>query len=251
VRLEKGKAVERALSVGEVQRYNLELAAGQRVSVLFKRYGVPLVATLIDPDGREVDRLGGSYAKEGEETMTFWPKETGTYRFEVRTFFSSKPPGHYQVTLVELAAATPKEEEHLSRQVTNESCQERNWLDGQGSLQVKLILNSIAGCMSAVADNLKASQPQASKVAAFTKAEVGFLNSRWHWGEPISSAYQKNLISDFKVLALAANDKDKQKAYAILREVADDVKIKAKHCSMSTRGLGKDVTVSVTTKKGQ
>ena len=248
--LEKGKAVERALSVGEVHQYQVELAAGQLVTVQLKRFGVALVATLIPPGDQKSATLGSSYAREGEETVSFQAETSGGYRIELRTFLKPNPPGRYQIKLLEVRTASSRTEALLARQATQESCREKDWLDGQGAFQVKLILNSIVDCMSAVGDRVQANHPQTREVVAFTKAEVGFLNSRWHWGEPISAAYQKSLSSDFKALAYAAERADKSDAYAIMRAVSDDVKIKADHCSKSTRGLGKDVTVSVTTVKG-
>jgi hypothetical protein len=233
--LEQGRGVERELAVGEVHSYGMKLAAGQLVSLLFKREGVPLVAALFDPEGNKIEQLGSSFAREGDQTITFQTATAGMYRLELRTFLKPKPPGRYLVKLLEVRAASAKDAARQSRQQTQESCREQNWVDGQGAFQVKLILTSLAGCMSAVADKLKPNYPEALEVANFTKAQVGFLNSRWHWGESVSAAYQNNLKADFQVLEFAAELSDQAKALAILREVADDVKIKAAHCSKSTR----------------
>jgi hypothetical protein len=224
----------------------MDLAAGQFVSVAFDKHGVALVATLFGPDGRKLGVFGSNVSKQGPEKVTFVTGTSGTYRIDVRTFFKPPSPGRYEVKLSELRPVSEQDRINLAVQ----SCQEKHWLDRDNNFLVDLLLNSLSECMSAVGSRLEDRQPKASAVAADTNAEVAFLVSRWHWGEFVSTHYQENLVLDFRMLASAANETDKKKAFAIMRAVADDLKIKADHCRNSTRGLGRDVKVQVKTRKG-
>ena len=244
--LERGKAIERELAVGEVHVYELALTAGQYVSVLFEKQGVVLVATLFSPDGQKIGVFGSSVSRQGSEPVTFVADQSGSYRIEVRTFLKPTSPGRYTAKLTELRTASGQDKTRLIGQ----SCEEKSWLDREDHFLVDGVLNSIAECISAVARKLGPQHPEAAALAAETSSQVKFLVSRWRWGESVSTAYQEILILDFRMLAAAAKTADEKRAVAIMREVADDVRIKANHCRNSTRGLGKDVIVQVETRKG-
>lgn len=244
--LERGKAIERELAVGEVHVYELALNAGQYVSVVFEKQGVALVATLFGPDGQKVGIFGSSVSRQGPEPITFVADQSGSYRIEVRTFFKPTSPGRYTAKLTELRTASGQDRIGL----VGQSCEEKSWLDRENNFLVDGVLRSIAECMSAVARKFGPKHPEAASLAAETSSQVNFLVSRWRWGEFVSAAYQEILILDFRMLAAAAKEADEKRAVAIMREVADDVRIKANHCRNSTRGLGNDVTVQVETRKG-
>ena len=167
--------------------------------------------------------------------------QSGSYRIEVRTFFKPTSPGRYRVSL------KPPDKIDL----VGQSCEEKSWLDREDKFLVDQVLKSITECMSAVARKLGPKHPEAATLASETSSQVNFLVSRWRWGEFVSAAYQEILTLDFRMLGTAAKEADEKRAVAILREVADDVRIKADHCRNSTRGLGKDVIVQVETRKGE
>ena len=243
--LQKGRVIERELAVGEVHSYEVALTAGQYVSVLFEKQGVALLATLIGPDGQKIAVFGSSVSRRGPEPVTFVADQSGRYRIEVRTFFKPTPPGRYTAKLTELRTATSGDKIGWARQ----SCEEKSWLDRENNFQVDEVLKSITECMSAVARKLGSKHPEATRLAAETSSQVDYLVGRWRWGESVSAPYQESLTLDFRMLAAAAREADEKRAAAILREVADDVRIKANHCRKSTRGLGGDVAVQVETRK--
>lgn len=243
--LERGKPIERALAVGGVHSYEIVLTAHQYVSVILEKHGVALVARLFEPNGRRIGLFGSSTSRQGQEPITFLTDVSGTYRIEVFTMFKPTPPGRYQVKLEELRAASAQDRNRLAGQ----SCEEKYWLDSQNNFVVDVMLTSMARCMSAVGRKLETEYPRATEIADGASSEVAYLVSRWHWGEFVSEAYQVSLDLDFKMLASAAKETDQKRAYAIMRAVADDLKIKAVHCRNSTRGLGKDVKVQVETRK--
>ena len=244
--LEKGTPIERTLVPGELHSYRLDLRAGEVVAILFERQGVALVGTVSDPAGGRIGRFGSNAARAGPEPVDFTATVSGIYRIDVRTYLPVDPPGRYKVSLAKNAEGSPTGR----RGPTASTCIERSWRDHLNNFDVDSALSFIAGCIETVARKLAPDFPRAVDLAADARAEADFLIGRWRWGEVVSPAYEKSLILDFKMLAIAANEPDKNKAHAIMREVADDLKIKAEHCLNSTRGLGQDVTVLVRTKKG-
>jgi hypothetical protein len=244
--LQKGESHERSLTVGEAHSYEMKLSADQYVSMVLERYGVAAVATLFGPDDQKIGIFGSSSSRQGQEPITFVAGTSGIYRIEVRTYFKPTPPGRYKVKLADLRTSTAQDRMRLAVQ----TCEEKRWVDGENNFLVDLMLNSISECMSAVGLKLGSRYPQAAGIATDTSAEIAFLTSRWHWGESVSAAYQEGLILDFNMLSSAAKERDEKRAYAIMREVADDIRIKADHCRNSTRGLGADVTISIETRKG-
>lgn len=241
--LEKGKPVEKALAAGEVHAYALKLGADQSVTVLLEKHGAAAVATLFAPDGEKVGTFGSTASNQGTEQITFVTESAGSYRITVRTFFKPSPPGRYLIKLAEVHAASNQEKSGRARQ----HCEEKNWLDRENNFLVKEALGSIFQCVSAVGHKLVTQFPQAAGLAAEANAEVSYLIGRWHWGEFVSPAYQENLIGDFRMLASAAEEPDAKRAFAIMKGVVEDLKIKADHCRKSNRGLGKDVDVHVKT----
>jgi hypothetical protein len=244
--LERGTPIERTLVPGELHSYRLDLRAGEVVSILFEREGVALVGTVSDPAGGKMNRFGSNAARAGPESVDVTATVPGTYRIDVRTYLPADPPGRYKVTLAKKAAVSPGG--HGGPAAS--TCVKRPWRDHLNNFDVDSALTSISGCMETVARRLGPDFPTAADLATDARAEADFLIGRWRWGEVVSPAYEESLILDFKMLAIAAKEPNRKKAHAILREVVDDLKIKAEHCQNSTHGLGQDVTVLVRTKKG-
>jgi len=241
--LEKGTSVEKALAAGEVHAYAVKLGADQSVTILLEKYGVTAVATLFAPDGDKVGTFGSTASNQGTEQITFVTESAGSYRITVRTFFKPSPPGRYLIKLIDVHAASNQEKSGRARQ----HCEEKNWLDRENNFLVNEALSSISQCVTAVGHKLESQFPQAVELAAEANAEVSYLIGRWHWGEFVSPAYQENLVGDFRMLASASEEPDAKMAFAIMKGVVEDLKIKADHCRKSNRGLGKDVDVSVST----
>jgi hypothetical protein len=241
--LKKGESVERLLTVGDVHTYEMTLDADQYVSVVFEKQGIALVATLLGSDGRKIGLFGSSASRQGQEPITFVTNTAGVYRIEVRTFFPPSPPGRYTANIAELRSSSDQDKARLAGQ----SCEEKHWLDRDNNFLVDVVLNSVLHCISAVGGRLEGTHPQAADIVAGSSADLAYLVSRWHWGEFVSAAYQENLVGDFRMLASAAQEPDANRAFAVMKAVAEDLKIKAEHCRDSTRGLGKDVDFSVRT----
>lgn len=242
--LEKGKPVEKALAVSEAHVYLLALGANQSVTVRLEKRGVAVVTTLLAPNGEKLGTFGSNASREGTDQIVFSTESAGSYRIIVRTFFKPSPPGNYQIGLVDVHATSDKEKSGRA----SRHCEEKSWLDRDNNFLVNEALESISRCMTAVGQRLDASSPKAPELAGEANAEVRYLIGRWHWGEFVSPAYQENLVQDFRVLAAASAEPDAKKAISMMKEVAEDLKIKADHCRKSNRGLGEDVTVRVKTR---
>ncbi|WP_144400093.1 hypothetical protein [Geobacter pickeringii] len=244
--LTPGRRIERPLTVGESHVYALELGSAQAVTVEFDRRGVAAVVTISAPDGQKIGAFGSTTSGEGKETIFFVTEQGGTHRLTVKTFFQPSPAGRYLIRLADVHAASVQE---LGR-VAAQYCEEKRWLDRGNNFLVDEALRSLSRCMVAVAHRLEGGQPKAATVAGEANAEIDYLIGRWRWGEFVSVAYQQSLVADFRMLASAAKEPDAARSFAIVEEVAEDLRIKAEHCRKSSRGLGEDVAVTVKTWRG-
>lgn len=243
--LEEGKPLERTLAVGEVHAYALKLSADRGVKLQLDKRGVAAVATLFAPDGKKLAIFGSAASSQGSEPIAFVAEAAGNYRIEVRTFFKPSAPGRYRITLVSVHAASVQEKLGEAKR----GCQRSNWLDSDNNFLVDTALESISRCLSAVGHALGGRHPEAVRLAQDADAELGYLKSRWRWGEFVSPAYQQSLTEDFDALATSLDSPDAKGALATLQEVVRDIKVKAKHCRGSGRGLGGDVKVKVVTRR--
>jgi hypothetical protein len=238
-----GQTVDRELAVGEVHTFVVNLAADQAANLQLKTQGVAAIVELFSPGGGSLGTFGSMAISRGTDRIRFLSVGGGAYRMTVRTFLKPSPPGHYQLTLVGVDAASEQDK----RSQASQSCQESDWLDRDGNFLVNDALESIFGCLSAVAIRLESEFPKVTELTAVAGTEVSYLKDSWHWGEFVSPAYQESLVQTFAVLALAAREPDGHQAYSILDAVVEDLKIKANHCRKSNRGLGGDITVKVKT----
>jgi len=88
--------LEREIGGGEIHSYGLTLGAGQFIRALFDQRGVDLVVTLLDADGRELQRADSpSVGSWGLEPLFFEVEGAGRYFIRVRPRSPSSPPGRY------------------------------------------------------------------------------------------------------------------------------------------------------------
>ena len=104
--LEKGRPVERGIAPGEVHRYSLDLESNDFVQVVVDQRGIDVVTTLFDPDGERIASIDRQIDNYGREPLLALAEKRGIYRLEVLAFGGEKPPGRYEVELVELRRAT-------------------------------------------------------------------------------------------------------------------------------------------------
>ena len=96
--LSLGKSKSANLRGAEVQRYSVELAAGQFASIQLSQTGGNIVAALFDPDGQMidlVDRNGVGFV----ETIDVFAKKAGVYAVQTAIFEWDTPAAAYTISL--------------------------------------------------------------------------------------------------------------------------------------------------------
>jgi ketosteroid isomerase-like protein len=90
-----------------VHAYTLKLTQGQILRIIANQRGVDVVVRAFAPDGTKLGEFDSPNGTQGPEKVTLFTEATGTYRFEIAPFGPSG--GRYDVTVVELRAATKTE----------------------------------------------------------------------------------------------------------------------------------------------
>lgn len=107
--LELGKAIERELAGGQQHAYQITLSAGRYLNVVVEQRGIDVVEVLFGPDGKQLIETDNGNGAQGPETLTWITAADGQYRIEIRPFKKDADVGHYEISMVELRAATEDE----------------------------------------------------------------------------------------------------------------------------------------------
>lgn len=92
--LAPGPAVPRRLGSGQVDVYEVDLAAGSYLDATFEQQGVDLVVDVFAPGHRRLFQIDSPNRDQGPEDLHLVAESTGRYRFEVTTE-DGAPPGNY------------------------------------------------------------------------------------------------------------------------------------------------------------
>src|SRR5215510_15314316 len=114
--LEPGKPIERELAGGGSHSYNLRLAVGQFCHVVVDQRGIDVVAALYGPDGVKIAEVDNPNEVNGPEPVSLLVEVSGNYRLEVRSPGKNASSGRYEVKIVELRAATPRDKDRIVAQ---------------------------------------------------------------------------------------------------------------------------------------
>src|ERR1700755_1937292 len=88
--------IERDIAGGEIHSYGLTLAQGQFTRAVFEQRGVDVVITLLDPEGRELQRVDNpSAGSGGAGPLSFEVERGGRYIVRVSPRNLSAPRGKY------------------------------------------------------------------------------------------------------------------------------------------------------------
>ena len=113
VALRPGPPVERSLSAGAVDSYELPLSAGDFVHIEIRKFGLDLSATLLDPEGREVASRHTDYSEVGYEVVVAIAAASGHYHLRIRSVSSSNPRSRYSITTVALRPTGPRDQARI------------------------------------------------------------------------------------------------------------------------------------------
>src|SRR5687767_141772 len=109
--LEMGRPIERELVGGQSHRYQIDLAAGQYLSVVVDQRGIDVVATLLGPDGKKLIEVDSPNGVRGPEPVSWIVETAGRHRLEVGSLEKGAKPGRYEVKIVELRVSTERDRE--------------------------------------------------------------------------------------------------------------------------------------------
>src|SRR6185369_11326542 len=108
VTLAPGRPVEREISGGQTQSYQVTAAAGQFVGVTVRQSGVDVGEKLFAPDGKLVAEFNVEVRPQGEERADFVAETAGTYRLDVSPELRGAA-GRYEIRITEMHPATEQE----------------------------------------------------------------------------------------------------------------------------------------------
>jgi CHAT domain-containing protein len=104
--LEQNKPIERELKGGEIHAYSISLTTGQFLHVIVDQRGVDVVVVLFDPEGKQVAEVDSPNGTQGPEPVALVGRDSGLYRFEVRSLEKTAPAGRYEIRIEALRVAT-------------------------------------------------------------------------------------------------------------------------------------------------
>jgi len=116
--LELGKPNSRELAASQHDSYRLKLIAGQFALLTIDPTDIELVLTVIGPDGHQITRIACSYGTKAAESVYIVARDPGFFLVLVRASGEFAPPGHYDLRVVELRHATPKDRDRSEAQRT-------------------------------------------------------------------------------------------------------------------------------------
>jgi CHAT domain-containing protein/Tfp pilus assembly protein PilF len=107
--LESGKPVERKISGGQKQIYQLALTEGQYALITVEQRGIDLTTHLFAADEQLIADIDSQRRPQGTEKIELVAETAGTFRIEIEPSLPKAPTGGYSIQLSGLRAATVEE----------------------------------------------------------------------------------------------------------------------------------------------
>jgi CHAT domain-containing protein len=104
IALELDKPIERKISGGQTQRFQISLTTGQFVGVRVRQSGIDVGEKVLAPDGKLTAEYNSEIRPQGEERADFVAETTGIYRLDVAGQVIGTT-GRYEIRLTEMRAA--------------------------------------------------------------------------------------------------------------------------------------------------
>jgi CHAT domain-containing protein/Tfp pilus assembly protein PilF len=129
--LEAGKAIEREISSGQTQSYQISLPAGQFASVTIQQRGIDVVERLLSPGGKLIAEFDSEWRPQEAEGAEFVAETAGVYRLDVKAKIKGESGG-YEIHVTELRAPTAQDRLlHEAHRLSTEAAA----LDGAGRFE--------------------------------------------------------------------------------------------------------------------
>ena len=116
--LDPGKPISRELSGGEVHSYQIILTPGQFLRIVVDQWGIDLIVTLYDANGKRIADLDSSVGLYGTENASLISEAAGSYRLEIRSKQKAAPTGRYEVRIEERRTVMPQDAIHVAAERT-------------------------------------------------------------------------------------------------------------------------------------
>ncbi len=110
--LEPSKPMERELQGGEINTYEISLAANQYLQVHADQHSVDVIVTVIAPDGNQLSEIYTRFY--GLEQISIVAKVAGIYRLHARAFAKDAPRGGYGLWIETGRNATPEDNDRMA-----------------------------------------------------------------------------------------------------------------------------------------
>ena len=111
-RLVVGKEALVTIEGNDIQIYDIPMEKGQYLELIIKQKTVDAIATLFDPQGKQV--LEASHTGRGEELVVAIAEQTGNYRLQVRRNEQDAIRGDYGVQVVAVRSASQNDKSKAS-----------------------------------------------------------------------------------------------------------------------------------------
>src|SRR5437588_1497325 len=103
------RPVEREISGGQTQTYQITLASGQYALLTVQQNGIDVVAKLFAPDDKLIGEVDNDSRAHGQEILEVVALTSGAYRIEIAPRYKSMPPGRYEIRVAQVRAATERD----------------------------------------------------------------------------------------------------------------------------------------------
>ena len=109
IALERGKAIDRALTGAQVHSYSVALSAGQYAEVVVEQRGVDVGVRIEDTPGHVAAYVNSDIRKQGQERIPLVADSAITYQLNIKAEYPRISDGHYEIQVTEIKPATDKD----------------------------------------------------------------------------------------------------------------------------------------------
>jgi CHAT domain-containing protein len=107
--LERGKAIERALTGAQVHSYSVALGPGQYAEVVVEQRGVDLGVRVLDAPGHILAYVNSEIRTQGRERIPLVADSAITYQLDIKAEYPRIAGGHYEIHVTPTRPATEKD----------------------------------------------------------------------------------------------------------------------------------------------
>ncbi len=108
-KIEQGKPLERELSGGQKEAFEIALDDSQYVKFVVAQRGIDVAIRFLDVDGNIAIEYDYDPRIKGEETVEFVSKTAGNYKLTIESRQKNAPKGRFEIRVIELKNATEKD----------------------------------------------------------------------------------------------------------------------------------------------